>query len=138
MTFQEFAPIYLALSRSLQHTKADPEEITAYFHVLETFETPHVGRAALALARDGGRRFFPTTSEWAEKAAAAAADTRSHELAEPRTWKTECERCDDTGWAREECPGTEICGRRHGHQPHAVVRACPCRLTNRTYRRHHA
>lgn len=33
-------------------------------------------------------------------------------------------------------PRAQVCGRRTPHLPHVFTQACPCRMTNATYRRH--
>lgn len=94
------------------------------------------------LARETGRKFFPTTAEWR----AAAVDTQRKQLqaavgdrSEERTWTHECDICDDTGWRKFQCDGTDrgFCRRTFKHYPHDYVEVCDCRPTNRTFIRHH-
>lgn len=112
-----------------------------YFEALRDLPLAALETSANVLMRQQGRRFFPTTAEWrteAEKAAYAdlkRAVTGGRE--EP--WKHDCRDCEDTGWVRGlTCDGGSTCGRKHKHQAHDYTLACPCRPTNRTYRRHMA
>ncbi len=94
------------------------------------------------LAREKGRKFFPTVAEWRD----AAVDIHIKQLqeavgprSEERTWTHECEVCDDTGWHKFQCDGTErgLCGRTFKHYAHEYVDPCQCRPYNRTFIRHH-
>jgi hypothetical protein len=110
-----------------------------YFDALSDLPLPALDAGAVALSREKGRRFFPTTAEWRTTAEAAQQEQLRKVVQPPRSepWHLECERCADTGWILElTCDGTDYCGRHKQHAAHTFTRACPCRPTNRTYIRH--
>ncbi len=135
MKIEAFAPIFETLARRLRFTNAEPDDVRSYYDVLGQFPDPALKGAAARIAVEAGRKFMPTSAEWAE---VTRTWIRDQQQTAPREWHVECEQCDDTGWERFECTGDETCGRKNLHLPHSYVRVCPCRPTNRTYQRHHA
>lgn len=133
-----FLQTFNRLAVALRESKADSAMQEVYFKALEDFPTAIVSQAALLLAKEPTRRFFPTTGEWTAAAMTAQADNTRKFLASPHGWKDECIECEDTGWQRFECTGDSTCGRIREHAPHTYVSVCACRPNNRTYQRHHA
>ena len=111
-----------------------------YFEVLGDLSIESLVAGANVLAREQGRRFFPTTAEWRtvamnaqrEQLRAAVAPARE------RTWTHECSACEDAGWRIRACDGTTAgwCGRQREHYAHDYAEPCGCRPTNHTYIRH--
>ena len=134
MTLEDFTPIFVKLASQLSKD-ADADTIRDYFDIMQEFSTATTHEAAAQLSRTA--KWFPKTSEWRERGLTIEQDQRRKELAGPRSWKLECETCEDTGWIYFECPA-QPCDRDRAHYPHNYVRVCPCRTTNRTYQRHHA
>lgn len=138
MTLAEFTPVCLRLARQLR-TEIAADDVRDYAEALAAYDRVDLAAAATAIAVEPGRRFFPSTAEWAER---AKKTQRERLLAQPpdrEPWRVECEGCDDTGWRFRTCDGEHrICGRAAAHGEHAFVEACDCRPTNRTYQRHHA
>lgn len=137
----EFLTIFNRLCVALREPQ-DDTGITqgVYWDALRDLSLDSLQTAADALAKQQGRRFFPTTAEWRMEAERASA---THLLkavtvggrSEP--WKHECHECQDTGWiVGLACDGGSVCGRTQKHLAHAYTQACPCRINNRTYRRH--
>lgn len=138
MELKDFANVFGILAMQLRATDADEATMRAYYHALKDHSLESVQGSAVALAKEPGRRFFPTTAEWSDAAREARTTVfRDHLLtAREEPWKLECERCDDTGWAISSCSGDDFCGRKHKHMPHDFAKICPCRPTNRTWQRH--
>lgn len=142
-TSAEFLTVYNRLSVALREPQ-DDSGITqgVYFDALKDVPLEALTAGAETLAREPGRRFFPTTAEWRTAAQAWRMSTfRAHETEVDRVeWRHECSGCEDTGFTFHECAGgqTGACGRRRKHAAHSFVRVCPCRPTNRTYQRHHS
>lgn len=112
--------------------------IDVYFEALKDLSMEAIELGADALAKEPGRRFFPTTAEW-RAAAESAQMARLREAVKPgreEPWQYECGACADTGWEDLFCPGDQTCGRARKHAAHRYVRVCPCRPNNRTYIRH--
>lgn len=112
-----------------------------YFDALKDLPVTAVEAGAVALMREPGRRFFPTTAEWRTAAEKAHVDLLRQAVQSDREepWKVECDRCEDTGWVlSRQCEGDNYCGREKKHAPHTFTKPCPCRPTNRTYQRHRA
>ncbi len=150
MTLEEFTPIVGKLAKQL-NKELDADTIVVYYDVMKEFSEEITYAAAAQLARTS--KWFPKTSEWRECALLIEQNKRRAELSGPRSWKLECEVCEDTGWIFFWCLGLEVpasdlgrrdetmpveqCDRDRSHLPHSFVRVCPCRETNRTYQRHH-
>lgn len=138
VTDAEFLQIFNRLCVALREP-ADDTGVTqsTYFEALRDLSMAALERGALALMKEPGRRFFPTTAEWRQAAAIAyeswLRDTIKPARAEP--WHHECDSCEDSGWVYHECARTVPCGRNNMHASHFYVRVCPCRETNRTYQR---
>jgi hypothetical protein len=112
-----------------------------YWQALGDLPIAALETAAIALMREGGRRFFPTTGEWRAQAELVRAAQLREALDSGRgaPWVLECERCEDTGWVTGHlCDGGTACGRKRPHLPHEWATPCFCRPMNRTYRRHQA
>lgn len=137
MSTEDFGEIFLTLARQLR-CDADDDTIRSYAEALHEFPIHVLRDSALSLAREPDRKFFPTTGEWRAAALTVTKDSRVRADAGPHTWTIDCTACDDTGWERFECTGDTFCGRTKPHAAHTFVKICPCRATNRTYRRHHA
>jgi hypothetical protein len=109
-----------------------------YFELLHDLPIAALDAGATTLAREPGRRFFPTSAEW--RTAAEQAQTQQLREALPagreNPWVCECIGCDDTGWKYHRCPGSNVCGREFKHAAHDYVTVCPCRSSNRTFQRH--
>lgn len=142
-----FDQTFNRLAVALRETKTDVATKEVYFRALEEFPAKHVSEAALMLAQQPDRRFFPTTGEWVSAVLTVRANENRDLMALPeRTepWYFECQDCEDTGWIHSECDGLKDfgplapCGRKKPHYPHSYVTICSCRATNRTYMRHHA
>lgn len=138
MELREFSNVFGILAIQLRATDADEATVRAYFHALKDQSLESIQCAAVALAKEPGRRFFPTTAEWVTAAAESRTRVfREHLLtAREEPWRLECERCEDTGWSIHSCSGDDFCGRQKKHYAHDFARVCPCRPTNRTWQRH--
>lgn len=139
MTPEEFHGIFRRLALALRLTEQDGAMVSAYYEALNDLSVGAIAESARALAKQPGRRFFPTSGEWREEAEIAFRSELVKALppARPDPWRFDCESCDDTGWERFECTGNDFCGRPNVHAPHTFVRMCSCRESNRTYQRHH-
>lgn len=100
MKFDEFLPVFAALTMQLRWTDADEVTARAYFDPLQDLEIEFVADAArkFALSRC---EFHPKTSEWRVEALKVEAD-RVEELRARLRKRTEplCLACDDTQWER--------------------------------------
>lgn len=137
---QEFLKIFNRLCVALREPKDDTGVTQdVYFSALKDLPVAALRAAAESLAKETGRRFFPTSAEW--RTAAEDANRKQLQAAvqpgRDEPWHFDCEDCEDTGWIRLHCGGNDTCGRRNRHQPHDYVIVCGCRATNRTYQRHH-
>lgn len=137
----EFLAIFNRLCVALRETQ-DDSGITqqVYWEALRDLPMLSIDQSAVALSRQTGRRFFPTTAEWRTEAenASAAHMRKVVPAARVDPWHHECRDCEDSGWVRGlTCDGGTTCGRTRKHMPHDYTMACPCRATNRTYLRHH-
>jgi hypothetical protein len=135
-----FLAVFSRLCVALRE-KDDDSGITqqVYFEALRDVPLKALEAGAATLMREQGRRFFPTTAEWRAAADRAMESQLRSAVGQGRTdpWQHECRDCEDTGWIRGlSCPGDGRCGRTRTHQAHDYTMACPCRATNRTYRRH--
>lgn len=137
-----FLAVFSRLCVALRETQ-DDSGITqqVYFDALRDLPLDALERGAMALSRERGRRFFPTTAEWRAAAEIAATDSLRKALSDGQRdepWRHECADCEDSGWVRGlTCDGKAhgACGRVSAHLAHDYTMACPCRATNRTYRR---
>lgn len=138
MSYADFAKVFGVLAVQLRATDVDATTIRAYFHVLKDQALEAIQRSAAALAREPGRKFFPTTAEWLTAAVESNARVfREHLLsARDEPWRLDCERCEDTGWTLHTCDGDDFCGRQKKHYAHDLAKVCACRPTNRTWQRH--
>jgi hypothetical protein len=134
MIFDEFVPTFHKLAKQLQFD-ADEDTIRSYFDALSDIQHETVFDAAGRLAKTA--KWFPKTSEWRDSSLHIEQEKRRLDLTGGRTWKTECERCEDTGWEYFWCPGDKTCSRNKTHLSHSYVRECVCRPNNRTFQRHH-
>ena len=137
----EFLRVFNRLLVALREP-ADETGVTqgVYFDALKDLPLLALEAAAMALMKEPGRRFFPTTAEWRTVAERAQVDLLKQAVQPSREepWRVECERCEDTGWVQGlTCDGTDRCGRQKAHAPHTFTKPCLCRPTNRTYQRHH-
>ena len=136
----EFLAIYNRLCVGLREAP-DDSGITQgiYWDALKDLPCAALETGAVALMREPGRRFFPTTAEW-RQAAERAQITQLREAVRPARdapWVHECHDCEDTGWRYHTCTETNPCLRTKAHaRPHDYVTPCPCRVSNRTYMRH--
>jgi hypothetical protein len=137
----EFLTIFNRLCVALREPQ-DDTGITqgVYWDALHDLSLVSLQTAADALSKQGRRKFFPTTAEWrAEAERAQTVELRQAVSVGPRTepWKHECYDCEDTGWiVGMTCDGGSACGRKTRHLAHDYTMPCPCRPTNRTFRRH--
>ena len=108
-----------------------------YFELLHDLPITALDAGATRLAREPGRRFFPTSAEWRTAAEAAQVEQLREALPSSREkpWEHECAACEDTTFVSHQCP-EEPCDRVPKHAPHSYVRVCPCRGSNRTWARH--
>lgn len=140
-TDAEFLAIFNRLVVAMQ-APADNSGVAqdVYFEALQDLPNPAIEAGALALMREPGRRFFPTTAEWRAAAEAAQIAQLKEAVKAPRAepWHFDCTGCGDTGWTAHDCDGSSLCGRVNTHAPHEYVTPCPCRPTNRTYQRRRA
>jgi len=138
MSEREFGNVFAKLAIQLRWMDADAVAIRSYFDALKDLSLEAVQASATELAREPGRRFFPTSGEWREVAHKFAAKQIREALTPARDepWVSECAACDDTGWEPFECTGDSFCGRQKKHAHHTFVRVCACRPTNRTFQRH--
>lgn len=139
VTPEEFHAIFRRLALALRLTEQDAAMVSAYYDALNDLPADAVARGARDLAREPGRKFFPTSAEWRECALTEQKQILRATLPahQETPWQAECETCDDTGWERFECTGDQACGRKNRHALHTYVRICGCRANNRTYQRHH-
>lgn len=139
MTLGEFSVIFGKLALQLRATEVDEPMIRSYFEPLSDLPLEAVRMAQEAFSRESGRKWFPTTAEWRERAQRADTEALRKALPPARTepWKDECKDCHDTGWVESlSCDGTTgQCGRRKLHLSHSYTFACPCRATNHSYQR---
>ena len=138
----EFLAVFSRLCVALRETQ-DDSGITqgVYWEALCDLPLAALEAGANALMRQQGRRFFPTTAEWRAEAekAAYAEPKKAVSGGRDEPWRHECQDCEDSGWVRVlRCDGGTTCGRTRKHMPHDYTLACPCRMTNRTWRRHMA
>lgn len=134
----DFLAVFNRLSVALREQQ-DDSGVTqgVYFDALKDLPIAALEAGALALMKEPGRRFFPTTAEWRTAAEKAHVSQLKTALRPDRNWNLECTACDDTGWELFACVGDQTCGRAQIHAPHEFVLACSCRPTNRTWLRHH-
>jgi hypothetical protein len=144
-TDAEFIAVFNRLCVALREPQ-DDTGITqgVYFDALKDLPLDVLTEGAAALSRESGRKFFPTTAEWRTAATYARSEAMRKSVAtsdERGPWVNECHSCEDTGWILGlTCTGQEVassCGRMRKHAAHDYTMPCPCRPTNRTYRRHH-
>ena len=139
-------PAFLAAYGRLCLALREPQDDSGttqqvYWDALSDLEPDTLIAAVARLARDTGRKFFPSTGEWRAAALAVRGDLARTRLALPagrsEPWHHECEVCEDTGWAPRACQGLADgpCRRRTVHLPHPWVDPCGCRGSNRTYQR---
>lgn len=138
----QFLALFSRLCVGLREAQ-DDSGITqrVYWDALRDVPMAALEAGALALMREPGRKWFPTTAEW-RTAAGYAHEQQLRAAVQPareQPWTHECRDCEDSGWVLGlSCPGDTTCGRTKPHLPHTYTVACPCRATNRTYRRHQA
>jgi len=138
----QFLALFSRLCVGLREAQ-DDSGITqqVYWEALRDVPMTALEAGALALMREPGRKWFPTTAEW-RTAAGHAHEQQLRAAIQPareQPWMHECRDCEDSGWVRGlTCPGDATCGRKKAHQPHDYTLPCPCRPTNHTYRRHMA
>lgn len=138
-----FMQAFNVMAKRLRASDIDEADLHTYFSALSHFPIWAIEQGADALALERGRRFFPTTAEWAEKIEHAI-ERRLREIAQgEREWKVYCESCQDSGWKPHECTPKTRCGRsfctRAGESySHEYVSVCPCREHNPTYQRDRA
>jgi hypothetical protein len=138
MTLNEQA-VFTTLLTRLAATLNEPlaeDRVEGYLEALADMDVRWLQIAAGAFGRTA--TFLPKPHEWRSRAnqaeREAASFTRPQQRAEP--WHAECSACQDTGWVPHHCP-EDVCGRPACLYPHGFVSRCPCRVTNRTYQRHH-
>ena len=142
MTRTEFGAVFARMARQYRVTDLDEQTVLDYYDALSGYPLDALRMAQEAFATDPGRRWLPTTGEWAERASACQREAFLHEQAPAARevpWSDECSDCRDTGWVQDlTCDGREQgpCGSQRRHAPHDYVRICPCRPSNRTWRRH--
>lgn len=134
---ERFLQIFNRLAVALREKDTDEATVQVYFDALSDLPIEALEASATALARESGRRFFPTTAEWREVAEKMARDVMRKALPAPNRaeWRFDCLACFDTGWEYFACAGDATCGRDFEHYAHEYVKICPCRPTNRTYQR---
>lgn len=140
-TLTEFSALFGTLARQLRVLDLDEATILDYHRALRGYPLDALRMAQQAFAVESGRKWLPTSAEWAGRASACQLEALRQTLPPAREvlWSHECGDCWDTGWVQGlTCAGAEHgpCGRRRRHGAHAYVLACPCRPTNRTWRRH--
>lgn len=139
---QPFLALFSRLCVGLREAQ-DDSGITqqVYYEALRDLPLQALETAAMALLREKGRKWFPTTAEWrtaAEEAQAHRVQT-SLRAVRAQPWRHECDTCEDSGWVMDlTCDGGTTCGRTTRHLPHTYTVPCPCRPTNATYRRRQA
>ena len=139
--FQEFLVIYNRLCVALREQQDETGTTqNVYFDAIKDIPIKSLEDGAGALARERGRKFFPTTAEWRTAALQAQEQVfrATTQPARVHPWVNECEACEDTGWVYHDCLGdsNQTCGRKQPHRPHPYVVVCTCRPNNRTYQRH--
>jgi len=103
MTPHEFRAIYNRLSVALRIPQDETgAELRVYYEALAAWPVEALEATGRAFAVEAGRRYFPTTAEWAGKAADYADQMTRLRLAlpapRPEPWRSECEACGDSGW----------------------------------------
>jgi hypothetical protein len=137
MSELEFGKVFAILATQLRWTDADEMAVRSYYEALRGESLEAIKAAAQKFAQEAGRRFFPTTAEWAEASRHVTTESLRKALppAREEPWSHECRDCEDTGFRHYKCNGT-FCGRKFKHVPHDYVEVCSCRPTNATWRRH--
>lgn len=134
----QFGTVFSVLAVQLRF---DHDEVImrSYYKALGDLPLDALEASAHQFAIETGRKFFPTTAEWATAARIWRLEQQQAALHAEREqpWRIECEACQDVGWVTHQCPGDSTCGRFTQHYAHDYVTRCPCRPTNRTYQRHH-
>jgi hypothetical protein len=107
MTPREFGVIFSRLATQLQWRDADVSSAASYYEALKNYTLDTIHESGKRLAMEQGRRFFPTTGEWAEVADAVQHEAlrRAVKPARDEPWHFDCESCEDTGWAPHQCDG---------------------------------
>jgi hypothetical protein len=135
-----FSQCFNVLAKRLRVADVDAADLQSYYTALSHLPEWALEQGATELAIEKGRRFFPTTAEWASAADAAIQRRLRESLSHGRVWQEECVSCHDSGWKEYHCTATSRCGRiwcekngeRYTHDYYAV---CPCRPNNHTYQR---
>jgi hypothetical protein len=120
----DFRAIFRNLVIAAQPRYLERDAIDVYWEILGSLPIECLRLGALALAQS--QTYFPSTGEWFQAAQEVQAAARAALADEPVDLAViECEDCRDTGW-------------RYHDGKAMAVRPCPCRATNRTYRRRQA
>lgn len=138
-TDAEFVPVFNRLVVALREPADDSgATLEIYWDVLKDLPLAAIEAGAMALMRERGRRFFPTTAEWRQAAETAQMQLLREAVKPARdaAWQHDCTACEDTGWQYHDCDERQPCGRNFKHAAHRYVSICPCRPTNRTWARH--
>ena len=115
MSEKDFGIVFGKLAMQLRFTDADVATIKSYYEPLSDLPLEAVRMAQEAFSREAGRKWFPTSGEWRERAEEARKASLKAALSHrDEPWRVECEKCDDTGWILHlTCDGGETCGRMH-------------------------
>jgi hypothetical protein len=138
----EFLKVFNRLAVALRAQDVDAAMQRVYYEALQDLPPETVKAGAEALAKEPGRKWFPTTGEWRQAAEVALTAQLRQAIPAARRdpWTHECDPCEDTGWVLDlTCPGSQgtvTCGRVKPHAAHTYTQPCLCRPTNRTYQRH--
>jgi hypothetical protein len=141
MTEQEFGEVFVKLAKQLRCHDADLVSILSYYEPLKRYSLATMKASASRLALEPGRKFMPTTGEWADIANLVDREKLQAAIPPPRDepWKFDCETCLDTCWSFKPCTGANgFCGRRKPHYEHEYVERCRCWPNNRTWQRHNS
>jgi hypothetical protein len=100
MTAREFGLVFAKLAMQLRATDVDEATIRSYYEPLADLPLEAVRMAQEAFSREPGRKWFPTSAEWRERASQAQDGLLRKALPPARSqpWRVECEDCEDTGW----------------------------------------
>ncbi len=135
-----FMQTFNVMAKRLRASDIDAADLQTYFSALCHLPMWALEQGADALALERGRRFFPTTAEWHDKAQDAI-ERRLREVAQgEREWKLYCDVCQDSGWKPHACTAKTRCGRRFCDRmgetyEHEYMSPCPCREHNPSYQR---
>lgn len=98
----------LALLTASFRQEVDTIQVRAYLHGLKDLPAHVITEGASRLAREIGRRFFPTVPEWRTACAAIVDERRADAARRAKALQEDCPDCHGSGWANAEGPNAVI------------------------------